>query len=57
MFNLTWLCKYLPTIEIVFDNIYYCNRLFVPLLKYSSIKPSCIAIKNPQGNALMDQVH
>ena len=47
IFNEVWLSRYPRPRKVIFDNFSESNRKLIPLLKYVSVKPICITIKNP----------
>ena len=57
LFYNTWLCRYPHPHKVVFDNGSEFKRDFTPLLKDFNIKPVLISVKNPQSNAMVEQVH
>ena len=57
MFNNTWLCRYPRPCKVVLDNGSEFKRYFNPLLKDFDIKPVLTSVKDPQANAMVEQVH
>ena len=57
LFKNTWLCRYLHPLKVMFDNVSEFKQYFTPLLKDFRIKPVLISVKNPQANAMVEQVH
>ena len=57
MFNNTWLCRYPRQRRVVLDNGSDFKLDLTPLLNYFDIKPVLLSVKNPQSNALVEQVH
>ena len=57
MFNNTWLCRYPHPLKVMFDNSSEFKRDFTPSLKEFDIKSVLISVKNPQANAMVEQVH
>ena len=57
LFNNTWLCRYLSSHKVVFDNGSEFKRYFNPLLKDFDIKTVLISVKKPQDNAPVERLH
>ena len=57
LFYNTWLCRYLHTLKVLFDNGSEFKRDFNPLLKDFGIKPVLMSVKNPQANSLVERFY
>ena len=57
MFNNTWLCRYLHSRKVVFDNGSEFEQDFTNFLKVFYIETVLTPIKNPQSNIPLDLEH
>ena len=57
LFDEVWLARYPRPRKVIYDNGSEFKRNFQPLLKDFAVKPTCISIKNPQANAIVERIH
>ena len=54
LFDKVWLAIYPMPRKVIYDNGSEFKKNFQPLLKEFAVKPTCISIKNPQENAIVE---
>ena len=57
LFKNIWICRYPRPRKVVFENGSEFKQDFNPLIKDFNIKPVLTSVKNPQDNALVEQLH
>ena len=57
LFDEVWLSRYPCPHKVLFDNGSEFKKNFQPLLNDFVIKATCTSIKNPQANAILEQIH